>query len=56
MKTTFILAQHFNITPFEIMAQEIDAVIMVVNYLVDGGMTSQLYPRLLDQLLKEKNS
>ena len=23
---------------------------------VDGGMTSQLYPRLLDQLLKERTS
>jgi len=40
MKTTFILAQHFNVTPFEIMAQEIDAVIMVVNYLIDSGNAS----------------
>ncbi len=27
-----------------------------IEIVVDGGMTSQLYPRLLDQLLKEKNS
>lgn len=34
MQTTFILAQHFGVTPFEIMAQEIDEVIMVINYLL----------------------
>lgn len=35
METTFILAQKLNVSPFEIMAQEIDAVIMVVNYYLD---------------------
>lgn len=35
MKTTFILAQKFHVTPFEIMAQDIDAVIMVINYYIE---------------------
>ena len=40
MKTTFILAQKLGVSPFEIMAQDIDAVIMVVNYLVDSSAES----------------
>ncbi len=37
MQTTFILAGHFGVTPFEIMSQDLEMVIMVVNYLVDSG-------------------
>ena len=40
MKTTFILAQKLGVSPFDIMAQDIDAVIMVVNYLIDSGAKS----------------
>lgn len=41
MKTTFILAGNFNVTPFEIMRQDIDEVIMVINYLVVSGRESK---------------
>ena len=37
MKTTFILAEKFKVTPFEIMAQEIDAVIMVINHFITSA-------------------
>lgn len=41
MKTTFILAGNFNVTPFEIMKQDLDEVILVVNYLVESGNASK---------------
>ena len=44
MKTTFILAGNFGVTPFEIMRQDIDEVIMVINYLVDSGRASKQEP------------
>ena len=37
METTFILAKNFGVTPFEIMAQDIDAVILVINYFVESN-------------------
>lgn len=41
MKSTFILAKNFNVTPFEIMAQDIDEVILVLNYLIESGKESR---------------
>lgn len=37
MQTTFILAGNFGVTPFEIMRQDLDEVIMIVNYLCASG-------------------
>lgn len=37
MQTTFILAGNFNVTPFEIMRQDLDEVIMIINYLTESG-------------------
>ena len=37
MQTTFILAGNFNVTPFEIMRQDLDEVIMIINYLTECG-------------------
>ena len=39
MQTTFILAGNFNVTPFEIMRQDLDEVIMIINYLSERGKT-----------------
>ena len=36
MQTTFIMAQKLNVSPFDIMAQDVDAVILVVNYLLES--------------------
>lgn len=41
MQTTFLLAGNFGVTPFEIMRQDVDEVIMVVNYLADKGRASK---------------
>lgn len=41
MQTTFILAGNFNVTPFEIMRQDIEEVIMIINYLADKGKASK---------------
>ena len=41
MKTTFILAGNFGVTPFEIMQQDLDEVILIVNYLTDSGRESK---------------
>lgn len=41
MKTTFILSGNFNVTPFEIMQQDIETVIMIINYLAEIGSESR---------------
>lgn len=38
---TFILAGNFGVTPFEIMRQDLDEVIMIVNYLAESGKESK---------------
>ena len=35
MGTTITLARSFNVSPFEIMAQDCDEVIMLINYFVE---------------------
>ena len=37
LKTTITLAGNYKITPFEVMAQDTDDVIMLINYLIDLG-------------------
>lgn len=41
MQTTFILAGNFGVTPFEIMRQDLDEVILVINYLAESGKASK---------------
>lgn len=41
MKTTVTLAGNYKITPFEVMAQDTDEVIMLINYLLDLGRSSE---------------
>jgi hypothetical protein len=41
MKTTFILAGNFGVTPFEIMRQDLDEVILIINYLSERGRSSK---------------
>ena len=53
MQTTFILAGNFNVTPFEIMRQDIEEVIMIINYLADKGKTSKAEFNA-NNVLKEK--
>lgn len=41
MQLTFILAGNFGVTPFEIMRQDLDEIIMVVTYLSESGKASK---------------
>lgn len=41
LKTTITLAGNYNITPFEVMAQDTDEVIMLINYLLELGHESE---------------
>lgn len=52
MKTTITLAGNYNITPFEVMAQDADEVIMLINYLIDLGQTREPEP----QVTREKDN
>lgn len=38
MKTTFLVAQNLAVSPFEVMSQDLEFVIMVVNYLLDSAI------------------
>jgi hypothetical protein len=37
MRTTFLVAQNLAVSPFEVMSQDLEYVIMVVNYLIDSA-------------------
>lgn len=37
MRTTFLVAQNLAVSPFDVMAQDVDVVIMVINYFVDSA-------------------
>lgn len=54
MQTTFILAGNFNVTPFEIMHQDLDEVIMIVNYLAESGKASKQDDIKTKNILNEK--
>lgn len=40
LKTTITIAGNYNVTPFEIMAQDADEVIMLINYMIELGRTA----------------
>ena len=48
LKTTITLAGNYNITPFEVMAQDTDEVIMLINYLLDLGRSGESEPHKSD--------
>ena len=54
MKTTFILAGNFGVTPFDIMRQDLDEVIMIVNYLAESGKASKQEEIKPKEILNEK--
>ena len=41
LKTTITLAGNYGITPFEVMAQDTDDVIMLINYLLEIGQDAK---------------
>lgn len=48
METTFILAGSFGVTHFEIMKQDVDEVIMIINYLSESGKASKQEDKMLN--------
>jgi hypothetical protein len=55
MQTTFILAGNFGVTPFEIMRQDLDEVIMIINYLSESGKTSKQPVNTITEKEQDKN-
>jgi hypothetical protein len=41
MKTTFLVARNLAVSPFEVMSQDLEFVIMVVNFLLDCANESK---------------
>jgi hypothetical protein len=54
MQTTFILAGNFGVTPFEIMRQDLDEVIMIVNYLSESGKASRTDNAAIDTITEKE--
>ena len=52
MKTTFLVAQNLDVSPFEVMSQDLEFVIMVVNFLLDSA-TERKTPTA-DKVISEK--
>lgn len=54
METTFLIARQFNVTPFEIMAQDIDEVIFVINYMIESSHADAGGENMIDNTIDEK--
>jgi hypothetical protein len=52
MKTTFLIAQNLAVSPFEVMSQDLEFVIMVVNFIIDSATESRT--RSNGEILSEK--
>lgn len=52
-KTTIAIAGNYNITPFEVMAQDTDEVIMLINYLLELGQNTKPHE---PQVKKQKDN
>jgi hypothetical protein len=37
MKTTFLIARHLAVSPFDVMKQDLEHVIMVINFIIDSA-------------------
>jgi len=53
MKTTFLVARSLAVSPFEVMAQDLDFVIMVVNFLLDSADENKTHDN--NNVLSEKD-
>ena len=53
MKTTFLVARNLAVSPFEVMSQDLEFVIMVVNFLLDSATGNKTQDK--EQTEKEKD-
>lgn len=56
MRTTVTLAGNYKITPFELMQQDTDEVIMLINYLVELGREPEQGHDVQPQRSKSKDT
>lgn len=55
MKTTFLVAQNLAVSPFEVMSQNLDFVIMVVNYLLDSATEHKTHDKEISEKEKDRD-
>lgn len=55
MDFTYVLATNFNVTPFEVLKQDKDEVIMLVNYFIEKAEFEDDDTRVADPKPKGKN-
>lgn len=55
MRTTFIIAQKLCVSPFEVMAQDIEHVIMIANFLIESASESNTHDNTVVSTEKEKD-
>ena len=55
MKTTFLVAQNLAVSPFEVMSQDLEYVIMVVNYLLDSANEHKTQDKGMTEKEKDKD-
>lgn len=54
MKTTFLVAQNLAVSPFEVMSQDMEFVIMVVNFMIDSATEHKTQDKGVTEKEKDK--
>lgn len=55
MKTTFLVAQNLAVSPFEVMSQDLEFVIMVVNFLLDSATEHKTHDKGMTEKEKDRD-
>lgn len=55
MKTTFLIAQNLAVSPFDVMSQDLEYVIMVINYLIEGAYEKHSTDNVLSEKDKDRD-
>lgn len=55
MKTTFLVAQNLAVSPFEVMSQDLEFVIMVVNFLLDSATEHKTHDKTISEKEKDRD-
>jgi hypothetical protein len=55
MKTTFLVAQNLAVSPFEVMSQDLEFVIMVVNFLLDSASEHKTQDKGMTEKEKDRD-
>lgn len=55
MRTTFLVAQNLAVSPFEVMAQDVEYVIMVVNFMIDSANGHKTHDKGMNDKEKDRD-